>query len=214
VALEEVIGYGFGVIGETGRGQASTGMTKLGAQKDTRMIRIYDVSFWPLLDDKRAGWFATKLEENAMDDARVRGLRLFLQIYGTASLILFAGLLLGFEVRTPFFDDGASGHWLIWDHVTDHVAPMLLAVYVVWSVFLIRAARDPLANPMFLDFTVWGNLAHGIVMVPHSLMAPEYHIKFLTDIPWVIIPVIAIPLLRRSAAPRTVSATTLATRRA
>ena len=99
-------------------------------------------------------------------------------------------------MKAPFLDEGAAGHWLIWDRVSDHVAPMLFAVYIVWSIFLLRAARDPLAHAMFLDFTVWANVAHGISMLPHALSSPEYHVKFLTDIPWVFVPAVAITMLR------------------
>jgi hypothetical protein len=33
---------------------------------------------------------------------------------------------------------------------------------------------------------MWANLAHGLLMVPYSLTQPEYHSKFLTDIPWIL----------------------------
>ena len=59
-----------------------------------------------------------------------------------------------------------------------------------------------MANKMFLDFTAWANVAHGISMVPHALMAPEYQIKFLTDIPMVLLPAIALWLLRPSSKER------------
>ena len=79
---------------------------------------------------------------------------------------------------------------------------VLFAIYIVWSIFIYRAASDPLAHKMFLDFTAWANLAHGIAMVPHALMIPGYHIKFLTDIPWVVLPAIAIAFLRPSSSQR------------
>ena len=131
-----------------------------------------------------------------MQDSRYRALSVFLRVYGWASLLLFSGLMIGFVTQAQVLDEGSPGHWLIWDRVGDHVAPMLLAVYIVWSVFIIRAANDPVANKTFIDFTLWANVAHGIAMIPHAVMAPDYHIKFLTDIPWVFIPAIAIPLLR------------------
>src|SRR6185295_6042149 len=86
----------------------------------------------------------------AMQDSRVRGLSVFLRIYGWASLLLFSGLMVGFVTKAQALDEGSAWHWLIWDRVGDHVAPMLLAVYVVWSIFIIRAARDPIANKTFL----------------------------------------------------------------
>ena len=133
-----------------------------------------------------------------MNDSKLAMLKRFLRIYGWLSLVLFGGLLIGFTIQAPALDVDGRWHWLIWDRVTDHVAPMLFVVYIVWSIFIIRAARDPLANRMFLDFTAWANLAHGLSMVPHALMTPEYHVKFLTDIPWVLLPAIALWLLRPS----------------
>jgi hypothetical protein len=134
-----------------------------------------------------------------MNDSRLPMLKHFLRIYGWLSLVLFGSLMIGFIVQPASWDVGGRWHWLIWDRVTDHVAPMLLAVYIVWSVFIIRAARDPMANKMFLDFTAWANVAHGISMVPHALMAPDYRVKFLTDIPWVLLPAIALWLLHPSS---------------
>ena len=130
------------------------------------------------------------------DDAKLRALKVFLRAYAILSLILFGGLMIGFVARAPILDPGGAWHVLIWDRVTDPIPPMLFAVYIVWSIFIYRAARDPLAHKMFLDFTAWANLAHGIAMVPHALLMPEYHIKVLTDIPWVVLPAIAIAFLR------------------
>ena len=134
-----------------------------------------------------------------MKDSGLPALKTFLSIYGWLSLLLFGGLMIGFISQPASWDVGGRWHWLIWDRISDHVAPMLLAVYIVWSIFIIRAARDPIANKLFIDFTVWANVAHGISMIPHALMAPEYRIKFLTDIPWVMIPAIALLLLRPSS---------------
>jgi hypothetical protein len=134
-----------------------------------------------------------------MEESRVRVLSLFLRVYGWASLILFTTLLTAFTLQLPLFDTGGTLHWTVWGPLSDHVAPMLLAVYVVWSVYIIKAARDPIANALFLEFTAWANVAHGIVMIPHALMAPEYTIKFVTDIPWVFLPAVALLALRPRA---------------
>ena len=133
-----------------------------------------------------------------MEDSRLRPLKVFLRVYAVLSLILFSALMLGFVTRFPLIDEGGAWHWMSWDRVTDHVAPMLFSIYIVWSIFLLRAARDPLANKTFLDFTVWANVAHAISMVPHAVASPDYHVKFLTDIPWVLLPAAAITVLRPS----------------
>ena len=135
-------------------------------------------------------------------DHKLRLLKIFLRVYAVLSIILFSGLMIGFVAKAPILNPGGAWHVLIWDRVTDPVPPMLFAVYIVWSIFIFRAARDPLAHTMFLDFTAWANVAHGVSMVPHALMSPEYHIKFLTDIPWVLLPAIAIAFLRPSPSQR------------
>ena len=122
-----------------------------------------------------------------MDDRSTQRLQLFLRVYGTFSLTLFSMLLLGFVVEWPMIDEGAALHWMIWDRVTHHVAPMLFGIYIVWAVYLLRAARRPAAYSSFLDFTLWANLAHVLVMVPMALRDPMYHSKFLTDIPFLLL---------------------------
>jgi hypothetical protein len=134
-----------------------------------------------------------------MDDSRLGGLSLFLRVYGWLSLILFTVLLSAFILQLPAFDTGGVLHWSVWGPLSDPVAPMLLAVYVVWSVYIIKAARDPITNARFLEFTAWANAAHGIVMIPHALMSPEYTIKLVTDIPWVFAPAVALVALRPRA---------------
>ena len=41
---------------------------------------------------------------------------------------------------------------------------MILAIYATLGVFLIFAARDPLANRSLIWFTVWSSIVHGAVM--------------------------------------------------
>ena len=137
------------------------------------------------------------------DDRSTRHLQLFLRVYGAVALVLFSALLLAFLVRWPMVDEGAPLHWVIWDRVHDHVAPMLFAVYFVWSAFLLRAARDPAAHATFLDFTMWANLAHVLVMLPMAVAESQYRSKLLTDIPFLLLLVGALALWRprRAAAP-------------
>ena len=139
-----------------------------------------------------------------MDDRSTQHLQLFLRVYGTVALVLFSTLLLAFLVQWPMVDEGAPLHWVIWDRVTHHVAPMLFAIYIVWAAYLLRAARRPAAYASFLDFTMWANLAHALIMVPMALGDPMYYSKFLTDIPFLLLLSGALavwrPSRRRSAA--------------
>jgi hypothetical protein len=134
------------------------------------------------------------------EQRKLRALQIFLRVYGGLSLALFSALMLGFMVQFRPLDQGQPLHWVIWDRVNDHVGPMLFAIYIVWSVFLIRAASDPIKYRTFLDFTMWANLAHGALMIPQALGDPQYYSKFLTDIPWILGLSAAIFILRPSSA--------------
>jgi hypothetical protein len=134
-----------------------------------------------------------------LKEARQRRLlAVFLRVYGVLSLILFSVLMLGFAIQSPLLDIGGTLHWTIWDRVSDHVGPMLFAIYIVWSIYLIKAAADPVRYLPFLDFTMWANLAHGLIMVPQALGMHDYHSKFLTDIPWILGLAVVLFILRPS----------------
>jgi len=45
---------------------------------------------------------------------------------------------------------------------------MILALYATLGVFLLLAARDPLAHRSLIWFTVWSSIAHGGVMAVQS----------------------------------------------
>ena len=122
------------------------------------------------------------------------------------TLILFTLLFVGFIVQTPLLaENGGPLNWLIWNDVRfgndhAHVPPMLLLIYMVWGVFLLQAARDPRAHRSFLDFTMWANVAHGLLMIVQAAMELDrYWSKFLTDIPFILILAAGIYLWRPSA---------------
>ena len=76
---------------------------------------------------------------------------------------------------------------------------MLMVIYIVWGVFLLRAPSDPHGYASFLTFTMWANLAHGLLMAAQaSTEVHHYWSKFLTDIPFVLILALGIYLWRRA----------------
>jgi hypothetical protein len=51
---------------------------------------------------------------------------------------------------------------------------MILGVYATLGVFLILAARDPLAHRSLIWFTVWSSVVHGAIMGAQSLANPQH----------------------------------------
>lgn len=134
----------------------------------------------------------------------LRNFRIFLRVYGGLTLAIFVLLLVGFVGQSPLLaEHGGALNWTIWNDVRCgsehmHVPPMLMVIYVVWGIFLLRAARDPKSYSSFLSFTMWANLAHGLLMaVQAATEIQHYWSKFLTDIPFVLILALGIYLWRR-----------------
>ena len=78
---------------------------------------------------------------------------------------------------------------------------MILGIYATLGVFLLMAARDPLANRTLIWFTVWSSAVHGAIMAVQSLVYPEHSGHLLGDVPALLIvaAVLAFLMPRRGA---------------
>ena len=59
---------------------------------------------------------------------------------------------------------------------------MIVGVYATLGLFLIAAARDPLANRSLIQFTIWSSVVHGLIMTFQSF-APGSHGHLMGDVP-------------------------------
>lgn len=123
-------------------------------------------------------------------------LKIFLNIFGVVSVLLFGTLFLLTAINSPLMQDGGALTSLRWDMPSPHVEMMIEAIYFVWGIFMLLAARKPLAYLSFLDFTLWANLVHGLVMVPQALMTAGYMFKMYTDVAYCLILALGLWLLR------------------
>ena len=77
-----------------------------------------------------------------------KAFRVFLRVSGVLTLAIFVSLLVGFLAQSPLLaEHGGMLNWTIWNDVRCggehmHVPPMLMVIYIVWGVFLLRAAGD------------------------------------------------------------------------
>ena len=64
-----------------------------------------------------------------------------------------------------------------WTWHTGHsdYALMIVGIYATLGVFLLMAARDPLAHLSLIWFTVWSSIVHGGIMAAQSLANPGNH---------------------------------------
>lgn len=60
---------------------------------------------------------------------------------------------------------------------------MIVGLYATLGVFLIRAARDPLAHRSLIWFAVWSSVVHALIMTAQALRTPMQHGHLLGDVP-------------------------------
>lgn len=114
-------------------------------------------------------------------------LKAFLNVYGVVSIVLFGGLFSLTLFDAPIMQDGGALRFMRWEPLAKHIELMLEGVYLVWGVFFFRAARNPLQYLSFIDFTIWANIVHGLIMVPQSHVIPGFHYKLLTDVAYCLV---------------------------
>ncbi len=112
----------------------------------------------------------------------LRYLRIALVLTGLACLALYPLMLLW-----------PSG-WAWHDGHSDYPM-MIVGLYATLGVFLIRSARDPLANLSLIWFTVWSSAVHGAIMAVQALTQPAQMGHFVGDVPALFIVAIALAIL-------------------
>ena len=60
---------------------------------------------------------------------------------------------------------------------------MIMGVYATLGVFLIRAAKHPLAHASLIWFTVWSSIVHGGIMLVQAIVDETDRINLLGDVP-------------------------------
>ena len=60
---------------------------------------------------------------------------------------------------------------------------MIMGVYATLGVFLIRAAKEPLASASLIWFTIWSSIVHGGIMLVQALVDVTDRINLLGDVP-------------------------------
>ena len=97
-------------------------------------------------------------------------------------IVLFGvGLIFAFAIYplTIIWPSGWS--W----HNEGHSAylQMIVGIYFTLGVFLIIAAKNPLAHRSLIWFTIWSSLVHGAIMAVQSIVYPNQMGHLYGDVP-------------------------------
>jgi hypothetical protein len=75
-----------------------------------------------------------------------------------------------------------------WHHTGQSMyLQMILGVYATLGIFLILAAREPLANRSLIWFVVWSSVVHGGIMAAQGMVFPEHRGHLYGDVPALLI---------------------------
>ena len=130
------------------------------------------------------------------ETTRLKSLKIALVLFG----VIF---LLGIYPLGLVWPSGWSWHTGYSDYYL-----MIVGVYAVLGIFLIAAARDPLANRSLIQFTIWSSLVHGLIMTFQSF-GPGSMGHLMGDVPalFLVAVVLAVLMPRGARLPVAVPAT-------
>ena len=72
---------------------------------------------------------------------------------------------------------------------------MILGIYATLGIFLLLAARNPLANLSLIWFTVWSSVVHGGIMAAQSIVYPEHRGHLYGDVPALLLIALVLAIL-------------------
>jgi hypothetical protein len=116
-------------------------------------------------------------------DARIRYLAIALYVFGGVFVI-------GVPLLMMLWADGFA-----WEPAQPEYEQMIMGIYITLGVFLIRAARDPLANRSLIWFTVWSSVVHGGIMLVQAIVDDAERANLLGDVPALFIIAAVLSLL-------------------
>ncbi|MEE8078243.1 MAG: DUF6632 domain-containing protein [Pseudomonadales bacterium] len=70
-----------------------------------------------------------------------------------------------------------------WEPRQPEYEQMILGVYATLGVFLIRAAREPLAHRSLIQFTIASSIVHAAIMAVQAIVDPTERANLLGDVP-------------------------------
>ena len=114
-----------------------------------------------------------------------------------ALVLLGAILIVGIYPLTILWPSGWAWH----TSGPSMYLQMILAIYATLGVFLILAARDPLANRSLIWFAVWSSVVHGAVMAVQALVYPEHRGHLFGDVPVLLLAAAILAFLMPRAKP-------------
>jgi hypothetical protein len=98
--------------------------------------------------------------------------------------------IFGIYPQTVLWPSGWS-----WGHGSSHYLMMIIGIYATLGVFLLIAARNPLAHRSLIWFTVVSSVVHAAIMAVQAVTDPAEHGHLEGDVPALLLVAIVLAVL-------------------
>jgi len=119
------------------------------------------------------GYMKARRKENIMrQEERLKYLKIALVVFGIIFIVGVPAMMLW------IWPSGWS-----WTPAQPEYEQMIMGIYVTLGIFLLRAAKDPLAHASLIWFTIWSSIVHAGIMLVQAIVDETDRINLLGDIP-------------------------------
>lgn len=108
----------------------------------------------------------------------------------TALVVIGLIFIFGIYPQTVVWPSGWS-----WGHGHSHYLMMIIGIYATLGVFLLIAARNPLANASLIWFTVVSSLVHAAIMAAQAIADPAERGHLIGDVPALLVVAVVLAVL-------------------
>lgn len=106
------------------------------------------------------------------NDKKLKYLSIALYVFGATLIVGVPALMM------VIWPSGWS-----WSPAQPEYEQMIMGIYITLGIFLIRAAKDPMANESLIWFTIWSSIVHAGIMLTQAIVDETEHANMLGDIP-------------------------------
>jgi hypothetical protein len=115
---------------------------------------------------------------------RMEWLRIFLRLLSLGFVAAFIPWITLILMHSPILaPGGALAPLLRFQPYNPYYESMMAAIHIAWAVTLWRASDEPAKHPLFIDFTIWANVAHGLVMLVATPIAKGLVMTVIEGLP-------------------------------
>lgn len=122
------------------------------------------------------------------ETVKMAWLRVCLRVLSVGFLAAFIPWITLILLNAPILAPGGSlAPLLRFQPYNAHYESMMAAIHIVWAILLWRASSNPAKHVLFIDFTIWANAAHGVVMLVATPLQKGLVMTVIEGLPLLVI---------------------------